>query len=61
MKPHKKQSEHPRFRIQKLEERIAPKKTCIRVYCYASPYSYTLCYNPHGKLVGPKPRGCPYF
>ena len=46
-------STKPRFRIQRLEERIAPKKGGIPGQCgYCN---YYFCYdrvNPHGKLIG---------
>jgi hypothetical protein len=39
----------PRFQIEKLEERIAPRRYCGRDYCYHDHYGH---YNPHGKYVG---------
>jgi hypothetical protein len=41
------ESKKPRFKIEKLEERIAPKRFCGRDVCYH--YGH---YNPHGKYVG---------
>ena len=44
----------PRFRIQRLEERIAPKKTCVPIFSYCG-YRF-VCYNAQGKVVGPFPK-----
>jgi len=41
----------PRFRIEKLEERIAPKKGGIPANCGYGGYYYPPR-NPHGKIIG---------
>ena len=41
-------AKRPRFRIEKLEERIAPKKGGLPKHCA---YGYYMR-NPHGKVVG---------
>jgi len=55
MRTQKRTDEEPRFRIKKLEERIAPTKGGIpgwRTHCYYQYYpGYR--YNPQGKLIGP--------
>ena len=44
-------AEKPRFRIEKLEERIAPGKGGFPGNCGPTYYGYGHL-NPHGKLVG---------
>ncbi|MHC4137213.1 MAG: hypothetical protein ACYS0K_19855 [Planctomycetota bacterium] len=50
-KKRRSRAEKPRFRIARLEERIAPKKGGIPGW-YCAYGGYGQRYNPHGKPIG---------
>jgi len=47
--PKTRRTSKPRLQIEKLEERIAPRRRCGWGDCYNDHYGH---YNPHGKYVG---------